>query len=192
MPSLLLDLWPLYIFLGAILVIVGLTNATYSKRTWSWPTAVAVITNVSKVDEDRPSEPGDSTVLYSMTVHFSYPVGDDTYPGFQTVYSHGHIWHSSKESGLTNKYKLGRSFRIRYRPDKPSEHLPAGPKNPGAGYGTAFFGTAAILSGGLLAVAAGLLWPVAIGLAVAGMIGGAVWTAAYPRADSTDGLSHLF
>ena len=192
MAQLLVDLWPLFITLGAAVAAGGLASAKHAKKTWDWPLAEAVITHVSKVGEERPWEPGDSTVAYDMQVRWSYRVGDATYLGSQYMYAYGHLWHRSRAPELIKKYKPGKVFQVRYCPDKPRDHLAGGPKNPGVGYGGTFFGAATAIAGVFLVAGGTWLWPAAIGVAAVGAVGALVYIVAYPRKGVTDGLLNLY
>ena len=192
MAQFVVDLWPLYVTVGGAVIAAGaLLPARHAKATWTWPLADAVTTEVSEVEEDEPYEPGDSTVVYHMRVRYAYHVGDAAYQGSHRVYSSGHVWRGSKVPELTRKYEPGKVFQVRYRPDKPGEHSVKGPKNPGVGYGYAFFGAATIIAGVFVAAAGTSLWPVAIGLAAAGAIGAGIRMVAYPRDDVAEGLLFL-
>ena len=63
MAQLLVDLWPLWVTLGAVITVAGWSYAMHAKATWSWTLAQAVITHISKVDQQEPFEPGDSRGL---------------------------------------------------------------------------------------------------------------------------------
>ena len=187
---LLIELWPIYATIGAVIAAKGILSAGHAKSTWGWPLADAVITLISPVDADRPSEPGDSTVVYSIQVRYSYRVGNATYEGSHPVHAYGNIMGPSKAGELTTKYKLGRAFQVRYRPDRPQDHLAGGPENPGVGYGSAFFGAAMVVAGAILGTGASL-WPLALGVGAAGVAGAVVWMGIYPREEVKEGLLHV-
>ena len=192
MAELLVDLWPLYVTIGAVVVAGGLSSARDAKASWNWPLADAVITDVSKVDKDEPSEPGDSTVTYSMQVRYSYHVDDATYRGSHPAYSYGHVWKSSKAPELVNKYRPGRLFQVRYRPDRPRDHSVKGPKNPGGGYGNALLGVSIVIASAILGVGGMSVWPAAIGVPTMGAVGAVIWMIAYPRQEVKEGLLYLY
>ena len=189
MAQLLVDLWPLWVTLGAVITVAGWSYAMHAKATWSWTLAQAVITHISKVDQQEPFEPGDSTFVYSMQVGYTYHVGDVTFRGSQPVYSYGHIWHRSRAPDLIRRFKPGKTFQVRYCPDEPQEHSAKGPKNPGVGYGSAFFGATTVIAGIFLAAGGMWLRLAAIGVAAVGVAGALIFIAACPRGEAADGLS---
>lgn len=134
--------------IGAVFVVFGLRVRKHAYASWEWPTTIAKVIEAGVPWRDRgEGAKGDWSVSFRFTYQFQglrlYKW--ETYnPRVPLKIEGGHI--ASAANGI-----VGRDFEVLFNPNKPSEVLTHGPKNPG-------WGLSLIMVGGVLITAGSAYW----------------------------------